>query len=139
MKTSVTLEKELKHNWHLIDAKDQVIGRVAVSIAKLLMGKHKATYTPNMDDGDFVVVTNASLVTSTGKKSTKKIYTRYSGFPSGLKSETLSEKMEKDPRKVITHAVKGMLPKNKLQARRLARLKVFTDATHPYEAQIKTK
>lgn len=139
MKTIVTKHKDIKRNWHLIDVKDEILGRSAVKIAKLLIGKHKPTYTPNMDDGDYVVVVNAKEVAATGKKLTDKIYTRFSGYPSGLKSTTLSEQLEKDPTKVITHAVKGMLPKNRLQSPRLARLKVFSGTDHPYQDQLKQK
>lgn len=137
MNTPATKQSEIKRAWHLIDAKDKILGRLSVDIARLLIGKQKTTYTPNIDDGDYVVVINSSLVAVTGKKLTDKVYTRFSGFPSGLSRETLGEKMTKDSTKVITHAVKGMLPKNKLQARRMARLKVFQDATHPYENEIK--
>ncbi len=138
MKTPITKLNDIKRHWHLIDLKDQNLGRSAVAIAKLLMGKHKATYTPNMDDGDYVVAINAKDIAVTGKKLLKKTYTRFSGFPSGLTITSLSEQLTKDPTKVITHAVKGMLPKNRLQSPRLARLKVFSNTTHPYENQLKT-
>jgi len=127
-----------KSNWHLIDLSGQTLGRVATQIAGLLMGKHKAAYFPNLDQGDYVVAINSDQIKVTGKKLADKKYYRHSGYPGGLKEVTLGEQMEKDSRKVIEKAVKGMLPKNKLQEPRLRRLKVFKDASHPYNNQLKT-
>lgn len=128
-----------KPSWHLIDLKDQTLGRVATQIATLLMGKLKASYSPNLDQGDFVVALNSDQIKVTGKKMTDKSYYRHSGYPGGLKEITLGEQMEKDSRRVIEKAVKGMLPKNKLQTPRLHRLKVFKDDKHPYAAQLNIK
>lgn len=132
MKTKVIKAKDIDHKWHLIDLSDQVLGRVTTSIAQLLMGKNKPTMTPNIDNGDYVVVINAAKVVLTGKKGTGKIYRHHTGFPGGFREITFEDLMKKDPRKVITKAVSGMLPKNKLRAPRLKRLKIFVDDQHPY-------
>ncbi len=128
---------QIKHGWHLIDIKDQILGRNATQIARLLMGKQKADYSPNLDMGDNVIVINTDKLKVTGKKLANKLYQRHSGWPGGFRELTLGELMEKDSRKVVLQAVKGMLPKNKLQDRRLARLKLFKDDQHPYQAEIK--
>ena len=130
--TTTTKLSEIKRNWHLIDLSGKTLGRISTEMALLLMGKNKPTFSPNMDNGDFVVAINAKDIVVTGKKLTDKKYQRHSGFPSGFREETLGELMKRDPRKVIEKAVKGMLPKNKLQDVRLARLKVFKDEKHPY-------
>ena len=121
--------------WHLIDLSGQTLGRISTRIAGLLIGKDKATFSPNLDDGDFVVVINSDGIKVTGKKLTDKSYYRHSGYPGGLREITLGEQIKKDSRRVIEIAVKGMLPKNKLQDPRLRRLKVFKNAVHPYAAQ----
>lgn len=131
--TQPTKEKDIQRNWHLIDVKDQVLGRQAVIIAQKLMGKGKSYFAKNMDCGDYVVVINAKEVRTTGKKDLLKKYTRYSGYPGGLKIKTLKEVKEQNPTEVITHAVSGMLPKNKLRAKMLKRLYVFSDANHNYQ------
>lgn len=138
MNTPSTKASDISRNWHLIDLKGQVLGRTASQIAKLLVGKHKPNQHDNLDGGDYVVAINSDSVKVTGNKLINKKYYRHSGYPGGLKSATLSEKMSKDSRKVIELAVKGMLPKNKFQTNRLRRLKVFTDNQHPYQAQIKS-
>lgn len=127
--------KEIKRRWHLIDLSGQILGRVSTIIAELLIGKSKVNLSPNLDMGDFVVAINAAKIKVTGKKLADKKYRRHSGFPGGFREETLGEMMEKDCRKVIEKSVKGMLPKNKLQAPRLTRLKVFKDDRHPYLSQ----
>lgn len=137
MLTNTLKLSEIKRNWHLIDLSGKTLGRISTVIALHLMGKNKPTYSPNMDDGDFVVVINAKDIVVTGKKLAEKKYYRHSGFPGGLREENLGELMKRDPRKVIERAVKGMLPKNKLQDVRLSRLKVFKDDKHPYAAQLK--
>jgi large subunit ribosomal protein L13 len=138
MKTHVTKASEIKREWHLIDFKDQNLGRTASFIAELLIGKHKANYAPNLDAGDYVVVVNAEKLSVTGKKRSDKMYRRHSGYPGGFKEYTLDQVMVKDPRKVIKLAVSGMLPKNKLRDPRLKRLKIFTGQEHPYEKLIRT-
>jgi large subunit ribosomal protein L13 len=126
---------DVTRRWILIDAKDAPLGRVATQIAKYLIGKYKPTYTPHVDGGDYVVVINAAEAVVTGAKETDKIYYRYSGFPGGLKDAQLKEVRERFPERLIEAAVKGMLPKNKLAADRMARLRVFTGAEHDHTAQ----
>ncbi len=136
-KTKVTKAKEIKRDWHLIDAKGQVLGRMAVNIAALLMGKNKTSFVPYLDGGDYVVVINAAQVEVTGRKRDNKLYYRHSGYPGGFKKVTFSQQMAKDPTQVIRQAVAGMLPKNKLQDQRLARLKIFAENKHQYEDKFK--
>jgi large subunit ribosomal protein L13 len=126
MATNVLKKKDIKREKLVIDATDQILGRLAVQVAKFLMGKHKAQFVTYLDTGDFVVVTNASKIKVTGKKLEDKRYFRHSGYPHGLRSETLSEVMKKKPERVIEHAVKGMLPKNRLGAAMFTKLKVFS-------------
>src|SRR5581483_7644543 len=113
--TQPTKLTDIKRNWHLIDAKEKILGRVSTDIAKLLMGKTKTYFAKNMDCGDYVVVINAKKVKVSGNKETQKLYRHHTGYPGGLKSATLSELRSKNPERIIKHAVKGMLPKNKLQ------------------------
>ncbi|MBI4009543.1 50S ribosomal protein L13 [Candidatus Roizmanbacteria bacterium] len=131
--TKPVKEKEIKRSWHLVDMKGEVLGRAVPRISKFLQGKHKRNYVAYLDFGDYVIVINASKVMVTGKKSGDKIYTRYSGFPGGLKKITFGGLLEKKPSEIIRHAVSGMLPKNKHRDRRLARLFVFPDENHPYK------
>ena len=137
--TRPTKASDIKREWHLIDAKDKVLGREATGIAKLLMGKGKAYFAKNLDCGDFVVVVNAQEVQVTGKKETDKVYTRYSGYPGGLRKITVKELREQKPEEIIRHAVSGMLPKNKLRASMLKRLYVFSGSEHPYGSNIKNQ
>lgn len=125
--------KEIKRNWHLIDAKGQVLGRLTPKIALLLQGKQKVNYVPYLDMGDNVVVINAKQIVLTGKKSQSKIYTRYSGYPGGLKIDKFSDLLENNPEYIIKHAVSGMLPKNKFRDQRLKRLFIYPDDNHPYK------
>ena len=127
---------EKRRPWHLLDAGQEPLGRLAVKIANLLSGKNKVDRLPNLDEGDSVVVVNASLVVVTGKKERNKLYYRYSGYPGGLKEESLAHLRKRKPEEIIRHAVAGMLPRNKLQARRLARLKIYSGPKHPHQAQI---
>lgn len=135
METSLLKREEVKRDWVLIDASGQVLGRLASKVARVLMGKHKPTYTPHIDSGDFVVVLNASKIRVTGKKLKDKIYYHHSGYPGGLKEIRLEELLKRHPERVIYLAVKRMLPKNKLQAKRLRRLKIYSDSKHPHQAQ----
>ena len=135
MKTYSQKTSEIKREWYLIDASTLPLGKLAVVIADKLMGKSKVTYTPHIDNGDYVIVINAKNLQVTGNKMTDKMYHRHSGFPGGLKSLKLEEVLEKDPSYAIKEAVKGMLPKNKLAADRLARLRVFDGAEHTHAAQ----
>ncbi len=130
---------DVNRQWFLIDAADAPLGRVSTQIAKYLIGKYKTTYTPHVDDGDYVVVINAKSLVVTGDKETGKIYYRHSGFPGGIKDATLKEVREKNPARIIEAAVKGMLPRNKLSADRLARLRVFEGPEHAHTAQTPKK
>ena len=135
MKTYSQKQAEIKREWWLIDASTMPLGKLAVVIADKLMGKSKVTYTPHIDNGDFIVVTNAKNLVVTGDKMLQKKYYRHSGFPGGLRELRLEEVIEKDPARVIEAAVKGMLPKNKLAADRLKRLHVYAGAEHLHAAQ----
>ena len=137
--TRHTTEQQIKRAWHLVDVKDQILGRQAVSIAHKLMGKGKGYFANNMDCGDYVVVVNAKDVKTTGRKELLKKYTRYSGYPGGLRTRTLKEVKEQDPTEVITHAVSGMLPKNRLRAKMLKRLYVFSDENHKFQDKLEVK
>jgi large subunit ribosomal protein L13 len=137
MKTHSTKKNEIKREWHLIDLKGKILGRVSTEMAQLLIGKKKVNYVPYLDCGDNVVAINAAGIKVTGKKEDEKIYFRHSGYPGGAKELTFKQQMEKDPRKIIMLAVKNMLPKNKLRKNRLARLKVFVDDKHPYKDKFK--
>ena len=136
MKTYSQKTSEINREWWIIDASTLPLGKLAVVIADKLMGKSKVTYTPHTDNGDYVVVINAKNIVTTGEKMTDKHYYRHSGFPGGLTDLTLQEIIEKDPAVAVKHAVKGMLPKNKLLADRLARLRVFEGAEHAHTAQM---
>lgn len=136
-KTFSIKESQLKKDWHLIDAKDKILGRVAVEIARLLRGKNKPSFTPHMDCGDYVVVINAKKVRLSGKKQGTKTYFRHSGYPGGAKLFTFEEMMNQDPRKVIRQAVSGMLPKGRLGRAVIGNMKVFNDEKHPYAGKIK--
>ena len=135
MKTYSQKGAEIKREWWTIDASSMPLGKLAVVIADKLMGKSKVTYTPHIDNGDYVVVTNAKNLVVTGNKMIDKKYYRHSGFPGGIKELKLEEVIEKKPELAIREAVKGMLPKNKLSADRLARLRVFDGAEHTHTAQ----
>ena len=135
MKTYSQKSAEVSREWWVIDASSMPLGKLAVVIADKLMGKSKVTYTPHIDNGDYVVVTNAKHLVVTGDKMLQKKYYRHSGFPGGLKELRLEEVVEKNPSVAIKEAVKGMLPKNKLAADRLARLRVFDGAEHTHAAQ----
>ncbi len=136
MKKTFMLRKEdVKRNWYIVDAAGKTLGRLATQIAKILMGKHKVTYTPHVDNGDFVVVINADKIHVTGKKLDKKMYYRHTGYFGHLKEETLRQKLERKPEEVLFLAVRGMLPKNKLRKRMLKRLKIYAGNEHPHKAQ----
>ena len=130
---------DISREWFLVDAKELPSGRIATIVANKLIGKSKPTYTPHIDNGDYVVVINAKELVVTGDKETGKIYYRHSGFPGGIKDATLAEVREKYPERIIEKAVQGMLPKNKLSSDRMARLKIFAGAEHAHTAQTPTK
>lgn len=135
MKTYNQKAKEIKREWWIIDAATMPLGKLAVIIADKLMGKSKVTYTPHIDNGDYVVVINAKNLVVTGDKMLNKKYYRHSGFPGGIKELRLEEIIDKNPARAINEAVKGMLPKNKLSAERMKRLRVFVGAEHDHTAQ----
>lgn len=138
MKTYQPKAKEVKRNWHLVDLKDQVLGRVATQIATYLIGKHKATYSAHMDSGDYVIAINASKVRVTGNKENQKVYQSHSGYPGGFKEVKYAKYKAENPGKIIELAVKRMLPKNRLAQDRMKRFKIFTEDTHPYEDKFKS-
>ncbi|MDR1712967.1 MAG: 50S ribosomal protein L13 [Coriobacteriales bacterium] len=135
MSTYYAKPGEVQRDWVLIDATDQVLGRVASEAAQILKGKRKPQYTPHVDVGDFVIIINAEKIKVTGAKATAKTYYRHSGYPGGLKSETFEQAMAKHPERVIEHAVKGMLPKNTLGRAQGKKLKVYVGPNHPHKAQ----
>ncbi len=137
MKTYSIKVSEIKRDWHVIDATDQVLGRLATRVARLLMGKHKPVFSRNLDVGDYVVIINADKVRVTGNKAKQKVYYRHSGYPGGLKSITYDKLMQANPTRVIEHAVKGMLPHTRLGASIMKKLKVYVGDTHPHLAQTK--
>lgn len=135
MKTFSAKPSDVTRKWYIVDASEAPMGRVATTVATLLTGKGKPMFTKHIDTGDYVIVINAKNVVVTGNKMEDKMYYRHSHFPGGLKEATMKEKMEKDPTHAIFHAVRGMLPVNKLRDARLDRLKVYADADHKHEAQ----
>jgi large subunit ribosomal protein L13 len=134
-KTHTVKLADIKHDWYLVDADGQNLGRLAGLLATRLMGKHKPQYSPHLDMGDNIVVINASKVAVTGNKLEDKKYYRHSGYPGGIKETTLREVLEQHPERALEHAVKGMLPKNRLNDDRMARLKVYAGAEHPHAGQ----
>jgi large subunit ribosomal protein L13 len=135
MKSYIPKPEEISRDWLVVDASGQVLGRLATEVARFLRGKHKPDFTPFLDTGDFVVVVNAKKIKVTGNKVEDKVYYRHSQHPGGLKSETLRERLEKYPERVIQSAVWGMLPKNRLGRQLLRKLKVYGGAEHPHAAQ----
>jgi large subunit ribosomal protein L13 len=135
MKTFSAKPTDINHEWFEVDAKDKVLGRLAAKIAHVLRGKHKAIYTPHMDTGDFVVVTNADKLVVTGSKTLQKIYYRHTGYPGGIYSRTFNEMLTKAPEKVLINAVKGMLPKGPLGYAMIKKMKVYAGSSHDHAAQ----
>lgn len=135
MRTYSPKPADVTREWHVIDATDVVLGRLAVQIATLLRGKHKPTFAPHVDGGDFVIVINASKIALSGNKRTDKLAYRHSGHPGGLTATPVGEILEKDPRKAVEKAVWGMLPKNRLSRQLLGKLKVYAGPEHPHTAQ----
>lgn len=133
--TYVPKASEITNQWYVLDADGQTLGRLATQAATLLRGKHKPNFTPFLKTGDFVIVVNAEKVCLTGKKETDKVYYRHSGYPGGLKKETVKQVRERHPERLVQRAVAGMLPKNKLGRQLRTRLKVYTGAEHPHRAQ----
>ena len=136
MKTVMGSKQTVQRNWVVIDVKDKVLGRAATTIASVLRGKHKPTFTPHADCGDFVVVINADKVRLTGKKWKDKVYSRHTGYPGGLRQETAQQVLEREPAALVEEAVGGMLPKSKLGRGMLRKLKVYAGPEHPHQAQL---
>lgn len=136
MNTTRSIHKnELNKQWYLVDAKDEILGRLCCNIAKILRGKHKPTFTPNVDTGDFVIVLNAKGIKLTGKKAETKVYEHFSGYPGGLKQEKFRDVLDTYPERIIINAVKGMLPHGKLGRQMIKKLKIYSDTKHPHKAQ----
>jgi len=135
MKTYVTKQSEVEREWYVVDAAGQTLGRLASQVAHILRGKHKPIYSPSVDTGDYVIVVNAEKIHVTGRKLDQKIYYRHTGYPGGLKQTTLRNLLQKRPTRVIEHAVRGMLPKNRLGRQMLRKLKVYAGPEHPHAAQ----
>ncbi len=135
MKTFSAKAHEVKRQWYMVDAEDQVLGRLASQIATRLKGKHKAEYTPHVDTGDYIVVINAEKIRVTGNKEADKFYHWHTGHPGGIKSRNLGAMREKSPQSILESAVKGMMPKNKLGREMMSKLKIYSGDNHPHEAQ----
>jgi large subunit ribosomal protein L13 len=135
MKTYVARPADVRRDWYLVDASDKVLGRLASAIAHRLRGKHKPTYTPHVDTGDFIVVTNVEKLRVTGNKAEDKLYHRHSGYPGGVRTVTFAQLQQRFPERVLKHAVKGMLPKGPLGYAMLKKLKCYPGPAHPHAAQ----
>ena len=135
-KTYSVKASEIQRDWHLIDASDQILGKLATQVAQLLMGKHKPMFSKHMDTGDNVVVINAAKIKVTGNKMKDKLYYRHSGYPGGLKSINLENLMKTHPERVVEYAVKGMIPHNKLGDQMMQKLRVYAGAEHPHQSQV---
>ena len=135
MKTLFMRKEDVKRKWYVIDAEGMVLGRLATEIARRLRGKHKPTYTPHIDTGDYIIVINADKIQLTGKKLDQKMYYHHTGYPGGLKSITAKALLQRKPERVLEHAVKGMLPKNRLGRRMFKKMKVYVGPEHPHQAQ----
>ena len=136
MATFSAKKKEIERSWFLVDAENKVLGRLAAKVAAVLRGKHKPVFTPHVDTGDFVIVINAEKIHLTGAKLDNKMYYRHSGYPGGIKGVSAGEMLDKKPEAIIQHAVRGMLPKNKLGRQQLRKLKVYAGTEHPHESQM---
>ena len=134
-KTYVTKPAEIDRSWYVVDAEGQTLGRLATTLATVLKGKHKPTYSPSVDTGDYVIVVNAEKIHVTGRRLDQKKYYRHSGYMGGLTEITLRQQLEKNPDRVITAAVRGMLPKNKLGRKMIRKMKVYAGPDHPHQAQ----
>jgi large subunit ribosomal protein L13 len=139
MKTFAPKPQDVSRQWYLLDASELPLGRLATMSARLLLGKNKPRWAPHFDNGDYVIVINASSMVNRANKQRQKAYYRHSGFPGGLHKRSLAEQLALDPAKVVAHAVRGMLPDNKLRSARLKRLKIYADGDHEHTAQTPTK
>jgi large subunit ribosomal protein L13 len=133
-KTFMQRKEDVTRSWHLVDVKGEILGRIATEIAELLIGKHKPTYTPHVDGGDYVVVINSAQVELSRDKANKKVYRWHTGYPGGLKEKKFKDMLADSPNKIIWRAVRNMLPKNKMRSKRMARLKIYPDEQHPHQA-----
>jgi len=134
-KTYTVSESEIERRWFVVDATDMTLGRLATRVARILGGKHKPTWTPNLDSGDHVIVLNAAKITVTAAKGETKTYVRHSGFPQGLKQESLGDLLQRRPEEAVRRAVKGMLPHTRLGTQQLRKLKIYAGSDHPHQAQ----
>ena len=134
-KTYAVSESEIERRWFVVDATDQTLGRLAARVARVLEGKHKPTWTPNLDSGDHVIVLNAGKIAVTSDKRDTKAYVRHTGYPQGLKQESLGDLLARRPEQAVRRAVRGMLPKTRLGAQQLRKLKIYAGADHPHQAQ----
>lgn len=134
-RTYVTKSEDVQRDWYVVDARGQTLGRLASEVAQIVRGKHKPIYSPSVDVGDYVIVVNADQVRVTGRKLDQKMYYRHSGYPGGLKEVSLRRMLKEHPTRVIEHAVRGMLPKNRLGRKMVKKLKVYAGPAHPHEAQ----
>ena len=135
MSTYTPKASEIQRSWHVVDAEGMVLGRLATEVANVLRGKHKATYTPNIDMGDHVVIVNADKVVLTSGKAERKLVHRHSGYPGGLRTETYAEKMARKPEQAVMDTIRGMIPKTRLGRAQISKLKVYAGPTHPHAAQ----
>ncbi len=135
MKTYATKASDIVRKWYVVDAQDKTLGRLASQVARVLMGKHKPMFSPNLDTGDFVIIVNAEKIRVTGRKLTDKMYYHHSGYPGGIKSASLEQMLERHPDRVLRLAIKNMLPHNKLGRNMIRKLKVYAGPEHPHEAQ----
>lgn len=135
MKTEFAKKETVERKWYVFDAQDQVLGRVAVEVARRLRGKHKPNFSPHVDTGDYIIIVNADKIRLTGKKLDNKIYYRHTGYPGGIRSITARQLLQRKPEQLLEKAVKGMLPKNRLGRRMYQKLKVYAGAEHPHAAQ----
>lgn len=135
MKTFTAKKEEIRHDWILLDAEGKILGRLASQIAHRLRGKHKPVFTPHVDTGDFIVVVNAEKIKLTGKKLSDKYYYHHSGYPGGIKAKSAEEVLKTKPTKILHHAVKGMLPKNRLGRKLIKKLKIYPGNSHPHQSQ----
>lgn len=135
MKTISIREQDVQRDWYVVDAQGQTLGRLATRVATILRGKHKASYTPHVDCGDYVVIVNAEKIHTTGQKMTQKKYYRHSGYPGGIREVALRDQLQKFPERVLEYAIRGMLPKNKLGRQMFKKLKVYAGSDHPHQAQ----
>ena len=135
MKTYALRASEIQRNWYIVDAEGKTLGKVASVVAQVLRGKHKPTFSPHLDNGDCVIVVNAGRVRVTGNKPDQKVYYRHTGYPGGLRATTLKDMLERHPTRVIQHAVRGMLPKNRLGRKMIKKLKVYAGSEHRHAAQ----